>query len=107
MFKINARPTFTIDVPIALEGMAEPMVLKTTFRAISDEEALTHDFNSAEGFKAFLREVVVEMHDLVDDDDAPVSYSDAIRDRLLGWQHIRLGLQRAYWTALTKARLGN
>ncbi|NCM96152.1 MAG: hypothetical protein GW948_02210 [Rhodobacterales bacterium] len=107
MFKINARPTFTIEVPIALEGATDTQTLKATFRAIPDEEATAHDFNSAEGFKTFLRDVIVELHDLVDLEDKPLAYSVAVRDELLGWQHIRMALYRAYWAALSKGRSGN
>jgi hypothetical protein len=107
MFRINDRPTFTVPVPVGIAGAAEEQTLRTTFRVMSEEDAASHDASSPEGFKAFLRAVVVEFHDLVDDDEKPVPYSDATRDQLLAFIHVRHALNRAYWAAQTKARVGN
>jgi hypothetical protein len=107
MFKITDRPTFTIAVPVALEGALHDQSLRTTFRVMSEDEANSHDAGTPDGFKAFLRAVIVEFHDLVDDDEKLVPYSDAVREQLIAFIHIRHALNRAYWSAQTKARLGN
>ena len=62
---------------------------------------------TADGFKAFLSRVVVAFHDLFDDADQPVPYSDALRDQILNFIHIRNALNRGYFDALYKAKKGN
>lgn len=107
MFNIDKTPTFTVSVPLVLEGITEPQTFRATFRAISDEEALEADAKTVDGFKAFLRRIIVALHDLVDDEGNAVEASPEVIDRLLGFQHVRMALQRAYWGAMLKARLGN
>ena len=107
MLKIITDPQFTLDVDVALEGAEAPQSLRTTFRAIPEDEMLGHDISTADGFKDFLRRVVVAFHDLVDDQDQPVAYSAALRDQIIGFIHIRNALNRAYWQAQFKAKKGN
>ena len=107
MLKIITDPQFTIDVDVAHEGAEAPQTLRTTFRAIPEDEILDHDVSTPDGFKAFLRRVVVKFHDLVDDADQPVPYSDALRDQVLNFIHIRNALNRGYFDALYKAKKGN
>lgn len=107
MLRINKTPTFTVPVPLVLDGIDEPQSFRATFRAISDEEALAAETRTVDGFKAFLRRVVVELHELVDDTDQPVTFTPELFEELLGFQHIRMALQAAYWKSVLKARLGN
>lgn len=107
MLKIIADPQFTIDVDVAIEGSDVPQVLRTTFRAIPEDEMLDCDVSTADGFKGFLRRIVVAFHDLVDDQDQPVAYTEALRDQLIGFIHIRNALNRAFWAAQYKAKKGN
>jgi hypothetical protein len=107
MFNIDKTPTFTVPVPLVLEGLEEPQSFRATFRAVSDQEALEADAKSVDGFKAFLRRIVVRLHDLEDDEGNPVESSPEVIEQLLGFQHVRMALQRAYWGAMLKARLGN
>ena len=107
MFNIDKTPTFTVPVPLVLEGIEEPQSFRATFRTVSDEEALAADTKSVDGFKAFLRRIIVRLHDLEDDDGNVVESSPAVIERLLGFSHVRIALQRAYWGAMLKARLGN
>ena len=107
MLKIITDPQFTIDVDVALEGAEYGQTLRTTFRAIPEDEILDHDITTPDGFKAFLRRVVVKFHDLVDDADQPVGYTDDLRNQIFGFIHIRNALNRAYWAAQFKAKSGN
>jgi hypothetical protein len=107
VLRINKTPTFTVSVPLVLDGIDEPQAFRATFRAISDEEALAAETRTVDGFKAFLRRVVVRLHDLVDDQDAPVEFTPELLEEMLGFQHIRMALQAAYWKSVMKARLGN
>ena len=107
MFNIDKTPTFTVAVPLVLEGIEEPQQFRATFRAVSDEEALAMDAKSAEGFKAWLRGIIVRLHDIEDDEGNPVESTPELIERMLGFQHVRLALQSAYWRAMLKARVGN
>lgn len=107
MFNIDKTPTFTVTVPLILEGIDEPQSFRATFRAISDEEALAADPKSVEGFKEFLRKVTVRLHDLEDDEGNLVAFTPEVFEQLLGYSHVRIALQRAYWGAVLKARVGN
>ncbi len=109
MFKMIDRPEFTHDVSVMIPvdtGHREEK-LKTTFRALPDDEADEFDLNTAEGTKNFLRNVIVQFADLADTEGKPVAYSPEARDKLLKHAFIRLALVRAYFAALTKERVGN
>ena len=107
MFNIDKTPTFTVAVPLILDGIDEPQSFRATFRAISDDEALAADSRSVEGFKDFLRKVTVRLHDLEDDEGNGVAFTPEVLEQLLCFSHVRVALQRAYWAALLKARVGN
>lgn len=107
MLKIISDPQFTVDVEVDIAGAGPSQTLRTTFRAISDDEMADHDVNTAEGFKLFLRRVIVAFHDLVDDAEQPVAYTEGLRDEVLSFIHIRNALNRAYFAALFKARAKN
>ena len=47
------------------------------------------------------------MDDLAGDDDQPMPYSDALRDELLKVPYVRAALAKSYFTAVTKAAVGN
>ena len=107
MFNINKTPTFTVQVPIVIDGIDEPMSLRATFRAVSDDELLAAESRSIEGFKAFLRRITVQLHDLADDEGKPVAFTPELFEKLLGQAHVRVALQAAFWKAMLKARVGN
>ena len=107
MLKIINDPQFTVDVDVSMEGADAPQMLRTTFRAIPEADILDHDVSTSDGFKAFLRRVVVGFHDLVDDADQPVAETSALREQIFGFIHIRNALNRAYWQAQFKAKKGN
>jgi hypothetical protein len=107
MYNIDKTPTFTVPVPLVLEGITEPQQFRATFRAISDEEAQAADAKSVDGFKAFLRKITVQLHDLEDDEGNPVAWDPEIFERMLAFSHVRIALQAAYWKALLRARMGN
>jgi hypothetical protein len=107
MFNIDKTPTFTVPVPLVLEGIDEPQTFRATFRAITDEEAIAADSTTVEGFKAFLRKIVVQLHDLEDDEGKPLASSQEVIELMISRLYVRQALQAAYWKAVLRARLGN
>ena len=107
MLKIIHDPQFTVDVDVAMDGADTTQTLRTTFRAIPEDEMQDFDVTTPDGFKAFLRRVIVRFHDLAADDDTPMEYTEALRDQIIGFIHIRNALNRAFWQAQYKARAKN
>ena len=69
MLKLIREPRFATDVVITAAAGDEPaQTVRAVYRALHDEEAAAFELNSAEGEKAFLRAVLVEVHDVQDDD---------------------------------------
>ena len=108
MLKLIREPRFATDVVITAAAGDEPaQTVRAVYRALHDEEAAAFELNSAEGEKAFLRAVLVEVHDVQDDDGKELRSSPELIEALLGWAYIRYALSAGYFHAQLKARLGN
>jgi len=109
MFKIAKEPTFTHEVVTRapVDGGFEEQKFKATFRAIDPEEAETFDIVTLEGSTAFLRRVVVQLHDVVDAEGKPVEWNDAVLLAALRLPWARTALARAYFAAIAGAKAGN
>jgi len=109
MFNIDAKPTFKRRVEFVMtdEQTGQPMSLDVTFRALTTKESEPFDLTTGEGSKAFLRAAVVSMDGLVAAGNAPVTYNDTLRDRLLEQAWVRAGLAEAYFKAVVGLREGN
>lgn len=107
MFTVTNDPQFTHDVKVQVpvDGGHKEETFKTRFRVIPIEEL--DDLSSLEGQKLALKRVIVSMSDLVDNEGKEVSYSDELRDQLIGVPYVRLSLIRTYREGITKARPGN
>lgn len=107
MFKVSAEPKFThpVTVFVPTDGGHEAQTFPVTFRVVPEDEL--GDREGAEGQKEALRKIVAHMDDLVDDDEQPVPYSDAIREQLIGQAYVRIALMTAYIKAITKTKAGN
>lgn len=108
MFIVSSNRTFThpVKVMVPVDGGHKEQSFKTTFRVI-DADADERDLTSAAGSTSFLKEVVIGMDELVDDQEQAVPYSDELRDRMLKLPFVRVALARAYMTAVSKAPTGN
>ena len=109
MFNIAERPEFTHEVKIAVpadKGYREES-MRVRFRAIPDEEADAFRLDDPDGMKAFLREIIVHIDDLVGGDGKPIAWSEDVRELVLGMPWVRMALMRAYTVAVVNARLGN
>lgn len=109
MFIVTDRYTFTrtVEVFVPTDGGHERQDLKATFGVVPAEEQDSYDLGTTEGSTAFLEKIVVRFDDLAGEDKQPLAYSDALRDRLLRFQFIRLALVAAYTRAVNKAVEGN
>ena len=108
MLKLIREPRFATDVVITAAAGDEPaQTVRAVYRALHDEEAATFELNTAEGEKAFLRAVLVEVHDVQDDDGKELRSSPELIEALLGWAYVRYALSAGYFHAQLKARLGN
>lgn len=108
MLKLIREPRFATDVVITAAAGDEPaQTVRAVYRALHDEEAAAFELNSAEGEKAFLRAVLVEVHDVQDDDGKELRSSPELIEALLGWAYVRYALSAGYFHAQLKARLGN
>lgn len=91
------------------EGAADPIGLaKSELRRFRDTRT-----RQEEEAKALLRRIWIGWGtDLVDQDNAPIPYSDAVREQLLGFPEVRRAVLAAYTAAMnpeakTGARRGN
>ncbi|PWE29965.1 hypothetical protein DDZ14_16110 [Maritimibacter sp. 55A14] len=109
MFKVTETPEFTHKVPVMVpvDGGHREESFDVRYRVIDGDVDEQFDLQDPEGLKAFLRAAIVRIGDIVDDNDKPLSWNDALRDRILGLPYARIALLRGYMTAITKARTGN
>jgi hypothetical protein len=107
MFKVTADPTFThkVRVMVPVDGGHTEQTFNATFGVMDVEEL--EKLQDEEGQVAVLKKVIRTMSDLVGDDDQPLPYSDALRDKLIGVPYVRIAMFQTYLKAITKAKAGN
>lgn len=81
--------------------------IKVTYRVIDTEAVEGFDLARAEDTTEFLRTVIVHIDDVQDENGAPISYSDDVRDTLLKIPYVRSALGRGYFEGIGKGRKGN
>lgn len=109
MFNIEAKPIFTRAVTVNVpdgESYREE-TFKATFNVLPTETIDGFDLQIAQGTTDFLRAVIVRLDDLADGNGKAVAYSEAVRDQVLQWPHVRLALAQTYSSEVTKASEGN
>jgi len=109
MFKVEKNPEFTHDVTVnvPVDGGHEEQIFKARFRVLSNNELEKIDLDSDDGTTVLLKAIIVGMEDLIGEDEKPLTYNDALRDRMIAVGYIRLALIQTYRDAVTKARVGN
>lgn len=107
MFKVSSEPKFTHDVTavVPVDGGHENMTFKVTFRVVPIEQLGSADSNETQAES--LKKIVVHMDDMVDENDQPLPYSDALRDKLIEMPFFRYAVMQAYLAAVTKTKAGN
>jgi hypothetical protein len=63
--------------------------------------------STGEGSTAFLREAIVGMADIADENGQPIVYSEDLRDQLIAVPYVRGAIARTYFTAIAKGVAGN
>lgn len=105
MLKIAQNPEFShkVTVRIPVDGGHVEQSFTARFRHVpwKELEAVYQDID------AQARLVWIGWEGIVDDDDNPIPFSDAARDRLIEMRFIVLPVLRAYVDAVTGAKRGN
>lgn len=109
MFKVTKEPTFThaVTARAPVDGGFEEQSFKATFRALDPEEADTFDLATMEGQTAFVKRIVVELHELTDAEDKPLEWNNNVFAAVLRLPWARSALTRAYFAGISGAKLGN
>ena len=101
-FKLQKHPTFrttaTINVPT--DGGTIAQTLSVRFKVLPEEATALEPVE-------FLRQAVLSLDDVVDDQDAPLAFSAELLEEVIAPPYVRIGLIRAYWQALAGAKAGN
>ena len=101
-FKLQKHPTFrttaTINVPT--DAGTVPQSLSVRFRVLPE------DATNLESLE-FLRQAVLGLDDVVDDNDTPLAFSAELLEDVIAPPYVRICLIKAYWQALAGAKAGN
>lgn len=106
MLKLSARPQFThkATASVPIDGGFRDEVFKVTYRLASDPDA---DMSTPKLQDDFLRDVVVELHDIADEAGHAIPWSDEMLTNVLALPWAKLAIIRGYFAAVTGARAKN
>lgn len=110
MFKVITDRQFNANVEVFMpvDGGHEMQTFICRYRIVGAEEADKHDLRTGTGTVAVLKLAIVKFgDDLVDENEKPLPYNDALRDAMLDVYPIRQALISAYLSSITKATAGN
>ncbi|MGB3407094.1 MAG: hypothetical protein WBA67_06330 [Jannaschia sp.] len=107
MFKIDRNPVMTFPVDIHVPGQDAPETMRIAAKAMSFTDLDAHDVSTREATTEFLRFVIVDLLDVVEEDGTPLDYTTALRDELLDLPWVRSPIVRAYFNALNASHAGN
>lgn len=109
MFQIVKERTFIREVKVNTPGRdeAKEESLIAVFKFLDSEDARKHDLTTAIGTDAFLKEVVIELRDLTDENGQPLTPSAELTASVLKLQFVRNALVSAYFEVVTGAKSGN
>lgn len=104
--KIAARPKFRhkITARVPIDGGFRDEVFHVRYQLASNAEA---DLASDAMKDDFLRDIVVEIEDLVDEAGAALAWSDEVREAVFALPWARMAILSGYFTAIIGARAGN
>jgi hypothetical protein len=109
MFNVAVRPTFrrtvAVTVPDGDGSRTESFI--AYFRGLPDDEIAKFDLATVNGTKAFLRAVIVQLDDILDEAEDPLPYRDDVREAVLAWPNARIALARSYFEGFAQAAEGN
>lgn len=102
MFKLQKSPTFTTKATLVVPTDDGPVeqTITARFRLVSDELTQADPVT-------FLREAVLSLSDIADEEGNQLAYDSDLLNKVLALPYARVGLVRAYWQAMSGAKLGN
>lgn len=108
-FRIIDNPTFThkVSIRVPVDGGFETQSVDCTYKVIPADQLETYDLAMGKGTKDFLTDAIEKLGDVVGENGEPLTYNDALRDRLLTLPYVRAGLVQGYYEGVTAGRLGN
>jgi hypothetical protein len=110
-FKVsNSERQFTARVTanVPVDGGTREERFKARFRVLNSDQLENYNLSATEGTTDFLRAVIVELFELVDDSNNPIAYNDDVRDQVILDPPARIALIRAYFDSIGKGgRKGN
>ncbi len=95
MFKLQKSPTFTTTATIAVptdDGLVN-QTMTVRFRLLDDESQKLD-------VVPWLREAILSISDIADDDGNQLAFGSEVLDKILSLPFARVGLVRAYWQAM-------
>lgn len=95
----NRTFTCTANLDVATDEGHVTQTLGVRFKVVPGAEAMP--------VEDFLRASILHLSDIIDEDGEPVSYSTELLDAVLAEPWARVGLVKAYWTALSGNRAKN
>lgn len=109
MFNVIETPQFsrmvTVKVPKG-DGYHEA-TFNGHFQVIDEDEYAAVTMGEVEKTKELLRKCWIGADDLVGDDDTPMPWDTALRDRMLGRAYVRLAVLGTYLDTVATLRPGN
>jgi len=109
-FKVSTSErqfTARLTARVPVDGGHKDERFKARFRVLPTDALDTYDLATSEGTTDFLRAVIVELFDLVDDNGEPITYNDEVRDYVINDPVARLALIQGYFGNTSRARKGN
>lgn len=104
--KVCPRPTFRhkVTARVPIDGGFRDETFHVRFQLASNPEA---DLSADSLKDAFLRDVVVEIDELVDPHGDPLPWSDEVREAVFALPWARMAILRGYFEAVVGGRAGN
>jgi hypothetical protein len=104
--KIAKRPTFRhkVTARVPVDGGHRDEVFTVHYQLASiPSEQLTAEYNADD----FLRDIVLSMEDLVDEDGKALPWSDEVREAVLQLPWAKVAIVQGYYAAVNGARAKN
>lgn len=101
-FRLQTNPTFVtpVTIPVPTDAGVVEETVSIRFRVVSDEEI---ELRVVE----FLTRAILRVDDVLDDAGKPIQSSPEVIARFLALPFTRVPTVKAYWQALSGAKLGN
>lgn len=108
-FIVTDKPTFTVNVKVAIPDADGCRIetLKATYLALPEDELKDRDISGSENLTQFLRDIVIELGDMIDRAGNDVPWSEEAFQSVLKHPWSRRALWQTYFACLNGEREGN